>query len=108
MYSIFSALDISGQNEQTGHLLVVDDDEEVCGLLAEYFSGEGYRVSTAGNGAAMRRIIAQTPVDLILLDLGLPGEDGLTLAQWIRADSDIRIIILSGRGETVDRIIGLE
>ena len=100
--------DIGVQNAETGHLLVVDDDPEICGLVAEYFSGEGYRVSTAGDGQAMRRVIAQQPVDLILLDLGLPGEGGLELAQWIRANSDIRIIILSGRGETVDRIIGLE
>ena len=81
---------------------------EICGLIAEYFSGEGYRVSSVGDGQAMRRVIAQQPVDLILLDLGLPGEGGLELAQWIRANSDIRIIILSGRGETVDRTIDVQ
>jgi two-component system OmpR family response regulator len=101
-------LDRGNQKSETGHLLVVDDDEEICGLIAEYFSGEGYRISIAGDGVAMRRIMAQAPIDLVLLDLGLPGEGGLELAQWIRAHSEARIIVLSGRGDTIDRIIALE
>jgi two-component system OmpR family response regulator len=90
------------------HILVVDDQREICDVVRDYLSGEGYRVSTAHDGAGMRRAMAQSPVDLVILDLMLPGEDGLTLARSLREESGIGIIILTGRGETVDRIIGLE
>jgi two-component system, OmpR family, response regulator len=92
----------------TPHILVVDDQREICEVVQEYLSGEGYRVSAASDGHGMRRIMAQTPIDLVILDLMLPGEDGLTLARSLRDESNIGIIILTGRGETVDRIIGLE
>jgi two-component system OmpR family response regulator len=91
-----------------GHILVVDDEEDVREVIEEYLSREGYRVSTAPNGEAMRSILSQSPVDLIVLDLILPGEDGLALARALRAEQDVGIIILSGRGDTVDRIVGLE
>src|SRR6266436_6071928 len=91
-----------------GHILIVDDQREICDLVQEYLSGEGYRVSTAHDGAGMRKVMAQSPIDLVLLDLMLPGEDGLTLARTLRNESSVGIIILTGRGETVDRIIGLE
>jgi two-component system OmpR family response regulator len=91
-----------------GHILVVDDEQEICALVQEYLTGEGYRVSMAHDGAGMRRVLSQSPADLVILDLMLPGEDGLTLARWLRSQSGIGIIILTGRGETVDRIIGLE
>ena len=91
-----------------GHILIVDDQREICDLVQEYLSSEGYRVSTAHDGAGMRQVIAQDPVDLVILDLMLPGEDGLTLARSLREESSVGIIILTGRGETVDRIIGLE
>src|SRR6266487_4402388 len=92
-----------------GHILVVDDEREICDLVQEYHTSEGYRVSTAHDGAEMRRIMAQgRPVDLVILDLMLPGEDGLTLARSLRDESSVGIIILTGRGEIVDRIIGLE
>jgi two-component system, OmpR family, response regulator len=91
-----------------GHILVVDDQREICDMIQDYLSSEGYRVSTAHDGAGMRRVIAQSPADLVILDLMLPGEDGLTLARWLREDSSVGIIMLTGRGETVDRIIGLE
>jgi two-component system, OmpR family, response regulator len=90
------------------HILVVDDQREICDVVQDYLSGEGYRVSTAHDGTGMRRVMAQSPVDLIILDLMLPGEDGLTLARSLRDGSNVAIIILTGRGETVDRIIGLE
>jgi two-component system OmpR family response regulator len=90
------------------HILVVDDQREICDLVQDYLSNEGYRVSIASDGAAMRRVMAQSAVDLVILDLMLPGEDGLTLARALRDVSDVGIIILTGRGETVDRIIGLE
>src|SRR3954451_18562230 len=91
-----------------GHILVVDDQKEICDVVQEYLTGEGYRVSTANDGNGMRRAMGQAHVDLVILDLMLPGEDGLTLARALRSESGIGIIILTGRGETVDRIIGLE
>jgi two-component system, OmpR family, response regulator len=90
------------------HILVVDDQREICDVIQDYLSGEGYRVSTAHDGAGMRRALTQSRVDLVILDLMLPGEDGLTLARSLREESEVGIIILTGRGETVDRIIGLE
>src|ERR1700736_6740647 len=90
------------------HIMVVDDQREICDLVQEYLSGEGYRVSTAQDGGGMRKGMAQSPVDLVILDLMLPGEDGLTLARLLRQESSVGIIILTGRVETVDRIIGLE
>jgi two-component system OmpR family response regulator len=93
---------------ENGHILIVDDQQEICDVVQEYLTGEGYRVSTAHDGAGMRRVLAQGAVDLVILDLMLPGEDGLTLARSLRSESGIGIIILTGRGETVDRIIGLE
>jgi two-component system, OmpR family, response regulator len=91
-----------------GHILVVDDQKEICDVVQEYLTGEGYRVSTAHDGSGMRRVLGQHHIDLVILDLMLPGEDGLTLARSLRNESGIGIIILTGRGETVDRIIGLE
>jgi two-component system, OmpR family, response regulator len=92
----------------TGHILVVDDQKEICEVVQQYLSSEGYRVSVANDGAGMRRIMDGAEVDLVILDLMLPGEDGLTLARQLREESTVGIIILTGRGETVDRIIGLE
>jgi two-component system, OmpR family, response regulator len=92
----------------TGHILVVDDQKEICEVVQEYLSSEGYKVSVAADGPSMRRIMANGGVDLVILDLMLPGEDGLTLARSLREVSNVGIIILTGRGETVDRIIGLE
>src|SRR5260370_24078642 len=98
---------LAGMNDN-GHILVVDDQREICDLVQEYLSGEGYRVSIAQDGGGMRKVMAQSPVDLVILDLMLPGEDGLTLARLLRQESSVGIIILTGRVETVDRIIGLE
>ena len=91
-----------------GHILIVDDAQEIRDLVQEYLTGEGFRVSTAHDGAGMRDVLSRSPADLVILDLMLPGEDGLTLARSLRSQSGIGIIILTGRGETVDRIIGLE
>ncbi len=93
---------------ETAHILIVDDQKDICELVQDYLSGEGYRVSTANDGPGMRRVMGQHGVDLVILDLMLPGEDGLTLARALRNESGVGIIILTGRGETVDRIIGLE
>lgn len=98
----------SRREDETIHILIVDDDDGIRGIVGEYLSSEGYRVSTASHGDAMWAILAQSTVDLVLLDLLLPGDDGLALARMLREQSNVGIIIMSGRGETVDRIIGLE
>ncbi|HZT86463.1 MAG TPA: response regulator [Stellaceae bacterium] len=93
---------------ENGHILIVDDEKEICDMVEDYLTQEGYRVSVAHDGSAMRQVLARSPVDLVLLDLVLPGEDGLTLARWLRDESTVGIIMLTGRGDPVDRIIGLE
>ncbi len=90
------------------NILVVDDDLEIVQMVSSYLTGEGYRVDTASNGTRMGEILTARAIDLVILDLGLPGEDGLELAHALRAKSDIGIIILTGRGEVVDRVVGLE
>ena len=94
--------------EQRVHILVVDDDVRIRQMLTRYFEQEGYRVSAAADGAAMRARLKARPADVILLDVVMPGEDGLTLAREIRAMSDVGIIMLTGRDEVLDRVIGLE
>jgi two-component system, OmpR family, response regulator len=88
--------------------LVVDDQQEICDLVREYLTDEGFRVSTAHDGAGLRDEMARGRIDLIILDLMLGGEDGLQIARELRSQSEIGIIMLTGRSETVDRIIGLE
>ena len=90
------------------HLLIVDDDEEVLALIDRYFSKQGFRISRAQNGAQMREHIAASRVDLVLLDLGLPGEDGFELTRQLRRGWHGAIVIVTGRGESVDRVVGLE
>jgi DNA-binding response OmpR family regulator len=77
-------------------------------MLTRYFEQEGYRVSAAADGAAMHAHLSARPVDVILLDVVLPGQDGLTIAREIRAKSDVGIIMLTGRDEVLDRVVGLE
>jgi DNA-binding response OmpR family regulator len=89
-------------------LLVVDDDDGVLDMLRRYFTGQGFEVSAAANGAEMREALAQTNVDLVLLDLGLPGEDGFELTRQLRKSWNGALIIITGRGEPVDRVVGLE
>lgn len=91
------------------HVLVVDDDVRIRQMLSRYFEEEGYLVSGAADGVEMRVQMKLKPVDIILLDLSLPGgQDGLDLAREIRAQSDIPIVMLTGRDDVVDRIVGLE
>ncbi|UXI66463.1 response regulator [Tahibacter amnicola] len=92
----------------SAHILIVDDDDEVVSLLQRYLGSHGYRISTASDGNRMRQIIVSEAVDLILLDLGLPGDDGLDLTRELRREWHGAVIIVSGRGESVDRVVGLE
>ena len=92
----------------TLHILVVDDDPQVRQLIADYLGTQDYRVSVAADGGEMTRLLAESAVDLIVLDLKLPGEDGLSLARKLRAESDIPIIMLTGQSDPIDRVVGLE
>lgn len=89
-------------------LLVVDDDVDIRTLLAEQLNKAGFLVSTAGSGGEMRQALERERVDLIVLDLSLPREDGLTLCRDLRAHSSTPVIMLTARSEPVDRILGLE
>jgi two-component system OmpR family response regulator len=90
------------------HILVVDDHREIRDLVSRALAKEGFRVSTAADGRTMRKVLTDSRIDLILLDLMLPGEDGLSLCRAVRAESNIPIIMLTAKGEEVDRVIGLE
>jgi two-component system phosphate regulon response regulator OmpR len=91
-----------------GCILVVDDDAAIRDMLAEYLSSHGYAVALAGDGAAMRAQLEAESPDLVLLDLRLPQEDGLSLARYLRERYDVGIIMVTGAAGTVDRIVGLE
>jgi two-component system, OmpR family, torCAD operon response regulator TorR len=90
------------------HILVVEDDSVTRQKLAGYFQAEGYRVSEAEDAEAAWRLLDGAGVDLVLLDINLPGEDGLYLTRQIRAKLDVGIILVTGRTHDVDRIVGLE
>jgi two-component system phosphate regulon response regulator OmpR len=90
------------------HLLVVDDDRRIRTLLRRFLSREGYRVTAARDAAQARRILAGLAFDVVILDVMMPGEDGLSLARDLRATLDAPMIMLTARGETEDRIAGLE
>jgi two-component system, OmpR family, phosphate regulon response regulator OmpR len=89
-------------------LLVVDDDPEIRELTQAYLSQQGFRVACVESGEAMMAYLANEAVDLIILDLMLPGEHGLNLARRLKGDGDVPIIIVSAQGDDVDRIVGLE
>jgi len=90
------------------HILVVDDDREIRDLLSKFLVQHGLRVITAADGPEMHQALKDWNFDLIVLDLMLPGEDGLTLCRKLRAESSIPVIMLTAMGEEVDRIVGLE
>lgn len=89
-------------------LMVVDDDAELLELTSAYLEQQGYRVVGAEDAKAMDRQLALEPVDLVILDLMLPGEDGLSIAKRLKANSAVPIIMVSAQGEDIDRIVGLE
>ena len=90
------------------HILVVDDDAETRSLLQQYLQRQGYRVTSAADGKALRGALLTGRPDLIVLDLMLPGEDGLQLCRDLRTRSNLPVIMLTARGEETDRIVGLE
>jgi two-component system, OmpR family, response regulator len=92
----------------SGHILVVDDEPGVRTLLRRCLEGEGYAVSEAKNGAEVQACIDHRPISLITLDIGLGKENGLDLAREIRKQRNIPIIMLTGKGDAIDRVVGLE
>jgi DNA-binding response OmpR family regulator len=94
--------------DQTLNLLIVDDDAGIRDLLADYLTKQGMRVVTARDGKEMDEQLAIQYPDLIVMDLMMPGEDGLSLTRRVKAARDVPVIMLSARGEDIDRIVGLE
>ncbi|HUE62903.1 MAG TPA: response regulator transcription factor [Rhizomicrobium sp.] len=92
----------------TKHVTIVEDDPDVRALLSRSLDAEGYRVTALDCGAGIEGVISSGQVDLVILDIGLPDIDGLTITQQIRRHSDVAIIIVSGRGDLADRVVGLE
>ncbi len=90
------------------HILVVEDDPFVRDVLDIYLRGEGYEVTLTADGKDMRRVLADKPVHLVIMDLRLPGEDGFALTRYLREQYPVGIIILSTRHEIMDRVVGLE
>jgi two-component system phosphate regulon response regulator OmpR len=97
-----------GTVNQLVKILAVDDEPDIRELLEEYLGGQGYEVATAENGAEMRHILERQTFDLVLLDINMPGEDGLSLARFLREHHRVCIIMLTAASDVVDRIIGLE
>ena len=111
LYRALSRPGLSAQNlrmNESARLLIVDDDPSVRAMLHEYLQGHGYAVGVAGSGAQMRECIEADPPDVVLLDIRLPGEDGLTLAKYLRERYDVGIIMVTASGDVIDRVVGLE
>jgi len=94
--------------ETSPHVLIVDDDREIRDLLSRFLSANGCRVSVARDEREMRKSLAESAIDLIVLDVMLPGKDGFTACRELRASSNVPIIMLTAAGEDTDRIVGLE
>lgn len=91
------------------HIVVVDDEPEIRVMLKEYLGHAGFRVSDADGGERLRAIIAEEDVDLVILDVNMPGEDGFTLAKFLRGERrDLAIVMLTAAGDVLDRVVGLE
>ncbi|MEO8856225.1 MAG: response regulator transcription factor [Burkholderiaceae bacterium] len=90
------------------HIAVLDDEVEITRLLAGYLQGHGFRVTQLHNGAALLALMPQDPPELVLLDLGLPGEDGFSIARQLREHWHCGVVIVTGRGDAVDKVVGLE
>jgi DNA-binding response OmpR family regulator len=93
---------------EAAHIIVVDDDPDVRETVAEYLRRNGYAVSEADGGAAMREMLVSRPIDLAILDVNMPGDDGLTLARELRGSGSAGIILLTARSDDLDKIVGLE
>jgi two-component system phosphate regulon response regulator OmpR len=90
------------------HIVVVDDEPDIRETVQDYLELHGFEVTPADGGPALRELVEARDIDLVLLDINMPGEDGLSLARFLREQSDVALIMLTAAGEVVDRIIGLE
>jgi two-component system phosphate regulon response regulator OmpR len=93
---------------ETGAVLVVDDEPDLREAVAEYLARRGFNVRSAADASAARRLLAEAPADAVILDITMPGEDGLSLARALRAGGDVGILMLTGAADVVDRVVGLE
>jgi two-component system phosphate regulon response regulator OmpR len=93
---------------ETAAIIVCDDEPDLRGAVAEYLARRGLDVRQAEDGAVLRRLLAERPADCVVLDIAMPGEDGLSVARGLRAESDIGIVMLTAAGDVVDRVVGLE
>jgi two-component system OmpR family response regulator len=94
--------------ERSPHILVVDDHRDIRDLLARFLGKHGFRASVAESAAAARKMMQAADIDLVVLDIMMPGEDGLSLTRHLRENTDVPVILLTAMGEETDRIIGLE
>jgi two-component system OmpR family response regulator len=94
--------------ERTPHCLIVEDDREISNLVTRFLTKHGFRISVAPDGRAMDRVLTESRIDIVVLDIMLPGEDGLSVCRRLRAESNLPIIILTALGDESDRILGLE
>lgn len=94
--------------DSSPHILIIDDELSIRDPLTEYLVQKGYRVSAAGNAKDARRILESSAIELVILDIMMPGEDGLSLCRYVRETTDTPTILLTAMGEETDRIIGLE
>ncbi len=94
--------------ENSHNILIVDDDPRICRLLQRYLEQEGYRIYTASNGKEMRLRLAEVEVNLVLLDIRLPDEDGFTLMKELRTRANLAIIMVTGKADPLDKVVGLE
>ncbi len=101
-------LDIVSDMEARAHIAVVDDHRDIRELVSRYLGEHGYRVSQADSAAALKKLLQQSAPDLIVLDIMMPGEDGLSICRNLRATSEISIILLTAMTEETDRIVGIE
>lgn len=90
------------------HIAVVDDEPDLRDSVREYLADQGYAVSVAADGEALRALMRERPVDLVLLDINMPGEDGLSIARYLRDRGPVSIIMLTANRDTIDRVVGLE
>lgn len=92
----------------TPHIVVVDDEEDLRDPVADYLRAEGFTVSVAGSGSELDALMRERPVDLVILDVNMPGEDGFSIARRLRAAGPIGIVMLTAKRDTVDRVVGIE
>jgi two-component system, OmpR family, response regulator len=96
------------ETESSSHILVVDDHREIRELLAQYLKQHGFRVTVADGGVAMKKVLRESAIDLVVLDILMPGEDGLSLCRSLREKTPLPVIMLTAMAEATDRVIGLE